>query len=368
MSSLVVVLPKLLSVTNGQVKIPDMRETAQYLEPYLTRLRTFPFVEGAAVARAEARMGNLRADAILRLRTTRGVHELFLEIKRTHLTRAVVDGLLARVRPNERRRWILLAPYVGAGIGEYLRENGMNYLDVAGNCFLATDEEHFALIEGKRLERRGPRERGVRAAGHQVLFAILAKPDLLNARVRVLADAAGVGKTAAAEMLTRLQAEGLVGADQKGRRLLQPQFVLDRWLAGYTAVVRPRLLVGRFSTNDPDPGALEHRIEAELGDRVAWAWGGGAAAMRLTRHYRGEETILHLGEPLPQIGRELKAIPSGDGPLIVLGVPGRVAFEGVVPRTVHPLLVYTELLAAGHERAREAAEDVWNRRAAWTDR
>ena len=342
-----------------------MRETAGYLEPYLTRLRAFPFVEGAVVACADARIGNLRADAILRLRTRKRVHELFLEIKRTHLTRALVDGLLAGIRPKERRRWILLAPYVGAGIGEYLRENGMNYLDVAGNCFLAIDEEHFAMIEGKRPERRGPAERGVRAAGYQVLFAILAKPDLLNAPIRVLADEAGVGKTAAAEMLTRLQAEGLIGADRKGRRLLQPQFVLDRWLAGYTAVVRPRLLVGRFKTNDADPAALEQRIGTALGDKVAWAWGGGAAAMRLTRHYRGEETILHLGEPLLQIGRALKAIPSGDGPLTVLGVPGRIAFEGMAPRTVHPLLVYTELLAAGHERAREAAEEVWNRRAAW---
>jgi len=341
---------------------------AAHLHPYLAHLRALPFVEGIAMGRLEVRKAEFQADALLRLRTPRGEHELLVEIKRTHLTHALVDGLLARVRTHERGRWVLFAPYVGPEIGQYLRKNSVNYLDAAGNCFLVIGKDYLALIEGKRPERQAPPERGVRAAGHQVLFAILARPDLLDAPVRVLAEAAGVGKTAAAEMLTRLEAEGLVGADREGRRLLQPRLVLDRWLAGYTAQVRPRLLLGRFRTNDPDPEALENRIENELGDAVAWAWGGGAAAMRLTRHYRGPETVLHLGEPLPNIGRRLKAIPTTGGPLIILGVPGRVAFEGAKPRTVHPLLVYTELLAAGHERAREAAEEVWNRYATWRAR
>lgn len=338
------------------------------LEPYLAQLKGLPFVIDVAVARLEVRQADIQADALLRLHTPKREQEILVELKRTHLTRELVDGMLARMQEHGKKRWILFAPYVGGGIGRYLRENGANYLDAAGNCFLAIGREYMALVEGKRTERHAPPERGVRAAGHQILFAILARPNLLNAPVRVLAEAADVGKTAAAEMLTRLEGEGLVGTDQEGRRLLQPRQVLDRWITGYTALVRPRLLLGRFRTNDPDPEALEHRIEDELGDTVEWAWGGGVAAMRLTRHYRGPETVLHLGERLPNIGRRLKAIAATDGPLIILRVPGRVAFEGIKPRTVHPLLVYTELLAGGHERAREAAEEVWNRYATWPAR
>jgi hypothetical protein len=144
--------------------------------------------------------------------------------------------------------------------------------------------------------------------------------------------------------------------------------VLDRWLAGYTALVRPRLLIGRFHTNDPNPEALEVRIERELGDTVPWAWGGGAAAMQLTGYYRGADTVLHLADRLQDFGKRLKAIPAEGGPLIVLRVPGRVAFEGIKPRTVHPLLVYTELLVAGTERDREAAEEVANRYLSWRAR
>ena len=126
-------------------------------------------------------------------------------------------------------------------------------------------------------------------------------------------------------------------------------------------MVRPRLVMGRFHTNDPGAEAREDRIERELGETTTWAWGGGAAAMRLTGYYRGPDTVLHLEHPLPNVGNRLKAIPAEDGPLIILGVPGRVAFEGAKPRTVHPLLVHTELLATGNERAREAAQEVWSR-------
>lgn len=338
----------------------DRKETAE-IQPYLAHLKALPFVRGVEVELETRPADPLQADALVRLRTPRGEHALRAEIKRTHLTRTLVDDFLARMRTLAEGRWILLAPYVGTEIGRHLRENDTNYLDTAGNCFLAIGQDYLALVEGKRPDRKAPAERGVRGPGHQVLFTILAKPDLLNTPVRNLAEAAGVGKTAAAEMLARLESEGLVGADREGRRLLRPEVVLDRWLAGYTALVRPRLLIGRFRTNDPDPEALEGRIEHELGDTVQWAWGGGAAAMRLTGYYRGADTVLHLADPLQDFGKRLKAIPAEGGPLIVLRVPSRIAFEGIVPRTVHPLLVYTELLVAGTERDREAAEEVAKR-------
>ncbi len=332
------------------------------LQPYLALLRALPFVRAAKVKNtARPAVERRQADAILRLRTAAGEHQLRAAIKRTNLTLPLVEDLLARLRQPPGKAWVVLAPYVGPQLGQHLRDNGVNYLDLAGNCYLALGRNFLALIEGKRPTRPAPPERGVRGPGHQVLFALLARPDLLDAPVRTLAAAAGVGKTAAAEMLARLHAEGLLGTDRGGRRLLQPQVVLDRWLAGYTALVRPRLLIGRYRTNDPDPEALEKRVEHTLRETTTWAWGGGAAAMRLTPYYRGIDTVLHVAKPIPDLTRRLRALPARDGPLILLKVPGRVAFEGKKARTAHPLLVYTELLAGGHERAREAARRIWDR-------
>ena len=126
----------------------------------------------------------------------------------------------------------------------------------------------------------------------------------------------------------------------------------------YETLVRPKLLIGRYRAQETDPEALEHRIERTLDDKVTWAFGGDAAAHRLTGYYRGENTVVHVQRPGFDIAKALHALQADDGPLILLGVPGPLAFEGPKPRTVAPLLVYTELLFAGDKRARDAAGEI----------
>ncbi len=340
-----------------------MHDDLRVLEEYLHRLRDLPFVEEAELQAMEPEVQAARADALLLLRTPRRAHRFFVELKRTNLTYAIADGVIARMQGVKKHRWILFAPYVPPPMGRYLAERGMNFVDAVGNCHLEIGQDHIAAIEGRKPVRRKGRGRGIGVAGHQVLFAILARPELLDAPVRKLAEEAGVGKTAVADTLNRLTREGLVGAG-KPRRLLAPGQVLDRWLASYDTLVRPRLMIGRYRTADLDPTDLEKRVEAMLADEPRWAWGGGAAAMRLTGYYRGEDTVLHvrtagrLGAIDRDLRERLRALPAQDGPLTILRAPGNVAFEGARPRTVHPLLIYTELYTAGNERAREAAREV----------
>lgn len=162
----------------------------------------------------------------------------------------------------------------------------------------------------------------------------------------------------AADRVAQLRREGLVHEVEGERRLAEPQRVLDLWLKTYGTQVHPKILIGRYRTQDDDPEGLEHRIEDTLGDDVTWAWGGGAAAQRLTGYYRGPDTIVHLQEPSFDVPKRLRDLGADDGPLILMRAPGPIAFEGVHPRTVNPLLVYTELLFTGDKRAREAAEEI----------
>jgi hypothetical protein len=117
-------------------------------------------------------------------------------------------------------------------------------------------------------------------------------------------------------------------------------------------------MVGAFRTPDEDPEALERRIEATFGETATWAFGGGAAAMRLTGFYRGPETVLHVVTWRREDAARLRAVRATRGGLMVLKAPGEIVLQGVLPQTVHPLLIYTELLTAEHQRAREAAEEI----------
>jgi len=331
------------------------------LKAYLARLRELPFVRSAEF-RPESEHTNTRSDGSLRLTTPHGDYELLLELKRSHLTYAIANQFLATQKSSvwhkETRNWILAAPYVPRQLGRELASRGANYIDLEGNCHLRLGESYLALIEGRIPPRKSPEGRGLRAEGHQVQFVILAQPELLSEGIVKIAEQAGTGKTTVANSLGKMEAEGILSVVGNKRRLINARLLLDRWLTGYANVVRPRLLLGRYRTQDPDPMALEHRIQDVLGTNVVWAWGGGAAAMRLTRHYRGEETVLHLLHRAPDFHTRLHALRDDNGPLVCLGAPGPVAFAGAVPNTVHPLLVYTELMTTGDDRAREAALEV----------
>jgi hypothetical protein len=335
--------------------------TVDAYEPYLARLRELPFVRTATIRAPEARGRHRRLDGIVVLRTPDDEHALPVELKRTYLTYATADGVLAQMKAATPRPWILFAPHIPRPLGRHLAEHDANYMDLAGNCRLVLGHRYVAHVEGRTRERAAEERRGLRVPGYQVLFAILAEPDLLNATVRRLADAAGTGKTAAAETLRRLQDENLVG-EVKGRRfILETKVLLERWIAGYATHVRPRLLIGTYRTADRDPEALERHVEEVLADELTWGFGGGAAAARLARFYRGERTVVHLEKAPLDLQKRLRAQRADDGPLVLLRAPGQIAFAGVKPRTVHPLLIYTELLVTDDPRAREAANEVWER-------
>jgi hypothetical protein len=67
---------------------------------------------------------------------------------------------------------------------------------------------------------------------------------------------------------------------------------------------------------------------------------------------------LHVFNPTVDLPKKLRAVTSTDGPLIIQRTPARLALEGAVTRTVHPLLVVADLMASGNIRAREAALEI----------
>ena len=331
-----------------------------FLQRCVERLRELPFVKRAVLVRGGGG-GELARDGRLRIITLDVTEEFDIEAKRTHLTRTIVDGILAQATRFKPGRWILFAPHVGRPLAAYLEEHGANFVDLVGNCRLQVGRRQLAKIEGRPPERRPRHGRGMGAPGQQILFALLVWPDLLNAPIRELAEAAGVAVATAADRLACLRKEGFIHETDHERRLTEPRRLLDLWLKGYETLVRPKLLIGRYRTQETDPEALERLVEKTLGREMTWAFGAAAAAYRLTGYYRGPDTVLHVQQVGFDIAKRLRALPADDGPLILLRAPGVVAFKGAAPRTVAPLLVYTELLFAGGERAREAAVQIQRR-------
>ncbi len=356
----------------------DMRFRPPSLDAYLARLEALPFVDGVRLARDGRVGGQTSWEARVELQVGRRTHRFFVEHQSTpRLNYALLDSVLARVAKRPVARWILFTPHVTSPMAAYLQKRGVNYMDAAGNCHVVVGKRHVAVVEGKRPERIHPARQRIGSQGYRVAFALLARRDLVGEPVRTIAEQAGVGKSVVAITLRRLEEDGILLRSQAATRLLGPDQLLDRWLTGYADVLRPRLFLGAFRTQEAEPADLERRLRSELErptgedrgpregpfaaepDRVVrWAWGGATAAYRLTGHYRARQLVLHLEHLTAGLTRALRLVPAREGQLLILGVPGPLAFQGAVPHTVHPVLVYSELLASLDERAHEAAAEI----------
>ena len=333
---------------------------AASLTSYLEHLKALPFVKSVSVVKERVRLRNDTVDAVLSIGTPSGKSRIYCEIKASNLSNELAAQAVElghRVHPL-----LVASPVIGSGIGEFLTANETNFVDLRGNCYLNLDGRYVARIQGRAGVTTVP-SRSLRTPAYQVLFALLADPSLLAASVRTLAEAAGVSRQPAHSVRQRLVDLGYATRGAGGCIWMPggAKRALDLWLASYAAAVRPSLLLGTYRTEDRDPDALEARVWSTLDEACAWRWGGGAAAQRLTGHYRGDTTIVHvLGAPAA-LPKKLRAVPDRDGNLVLLRPPGPTGMQGTTRATAHPLLVYSELLADGSERAREAAEDLAGR-------
>jgi hypothetical protein len=284
-----------------------------------------------------------------------------VEEKGSHLSQALVSDLIARASSRTATPLILFAPYVSPEMGARLASNGINFVDRAGNCYLDLGGRYVGHVEGRKLRQSSDAPGGMRAPAFRLVFALLVEPELLNATTREMARASGVSLGTASNVVSRLEYDRIVVRTKSKRHLVRRDDLVERWIAGYAETLRPQLFAGRFQTPDQDPPTLEDRVAGLLSKDGAWAWGGAAAAFRLTRHYRSDETVLHVEAVSSDLPKRLKAVPHKSGRLTLLGVPGPLAFRGPVPHTVHPLLIYTELVLTGSARAREAAAELRER-------
>lgn len=334
------------------------------LDQYADALRSLPFVESVRLT-PHVTLRERRLDAVADLELIDGTTTtLNVELKTSHLGSKAAHYLRETMGPDT-QGWILAAPYVSTPLGVSLERLGINFVDREGNCHVRIGNRFLARMQGAALPKPPARSKEMRAPAYQVMFSLLAAPELVSATQREIAAAAGTSRQPVADLLGRLVEERTIVRRRRGHAWVEgPNAdLLERWLAGYRSTLRPKLLVGRFRLPVKGPDAVEQWLDAHL-DAVRY--GGTAGAYRLQPHYRGPQTVVHLGPPTPEARHRIKAVSSPDGDLVWMRKIGQVSQRGVTADTVHPLLIYAELMADPEPRAGEAVEIVRQKWLAWS--
>src|SRR4029450_6659246 len=187
---------------------------------------------------ADSRIGSQTADLVSRFQLGGQEHTIVVEVSSLGQPRQIRASV---TRLNEIRRElagahpVAAAVYIGPQSARILRSNGLGYVDLSGNCYLAFGS---VLIEkeGKRNVR--PSTRPLRSLfaprATRVIRVLLIEP-ALTWRLEDPGKAAGVSLGHSYTVVKRLEelAWAERGADQR-IRLSKPADLLEAWCESYT--------------------------------------------------------------------------------------------------------------------------------------
>jgi len=323
-----------------------LQEVAEAIEPQGLQLE---------ILRRELAVSDRQVDAWIRIHHPEGQLDLEAEIKR-QLTSSNFGPAVARLRSNGRAS-VLITDYVNPNLAERLREQGIFFLDAVGNAFLR-DRGLYVWVAGRpnrsEVQRVKERGRAFQPSGLKLLFALLCKPDLVEADYRTLARVTGTALGTVHLVLNDLVEERyLRRLDRTRRVLLRPKELLDAWVTAFVRELRPRLLLGRFADSDLDWWQRTDILQ------YGALWGGEPAGARLTEFLKPGTLTLYV-ERMPSellVRQRLKRDERGRVEILhkFWQFTDTAAEAGLVP----PVLAYADLLAIGDDRTLETAERLF---------
>ncbi len=255
---------------------------------------------------------------------------------------------------------LLVANYISNPAKEILKKQGINYLDTSGNCLIRRSGIYWYFRGHVRMQKNAEKlkHRAFQKNGIKLIYALLLDEELLNKRYREIATVADIAVSTVGDIFTDLQASKfLVKVNEKKMNLVNKADLLDQWITAFNRNLKPKLIRGRYKL----PTQIWSQID--LGDQSFW--GGEPAADLLTNYlYPGKFTIFSNLDRKRLI-TELQLLPDDDkGEVTVCSVFWPLENKKFVLselKTVHPLLVYADLIGSGNDRNFETANKIYER-------
>lgn len=250
---------------------------------------------------------------------------------------------------QQHKNYLLVANRIFPKIKEELRLKEIPYIEANGNIFLKTDDVLLFVDSQKPLATENNKtNRAFTKTGLKVLFYLLQHKEAINLTQRKLAEKTGVALGNIPQVIGGLKETGfLTPLNNKTYVWENRAALLERWIAEYASVLRPKLRKERYKLkgNWQD---IEFNTNKTL-------WGGEAAADILTNYLRPEKFIIYTTENRKDLIRNYKLMPDKNGDIEVL----EMFWKQKNGKTVPPLLVYADLLLEGGKRNRETADKIY---------
>lgn len=263
---------------------------------------------------------------------------------------------LEELKTKTNRPTLIIAKYITSEVALELREKGINYLDVAGNCFIK-NQDLLLYIVGQKVHKKENtnQAKAFQEAGIKIIFNLLNNPENLQLSYRELAELADVSIGSVSNVMKELERQTFILKTNAKRILKNKEKLLERWVVAYQDVLRPRLVKKQMRFVKPE--AVKNWKDLYLDNEEGITlWGGEPAAALLTNHLVPEKFSIYTTQSWQNIGQDMGLVPDVNGKVEVLQVFWKREETLNNQITTPPLLVYADLIGSGYSRNIETAK------------
>ena len=297
--------------------------------------------------------GRLRYDAYLIIAGEKFVVEIKPEI--TKGNKGIVLMEMKNISRENNLPILLVTKYIPSEIAKEYVEDGINCLDVAGNCNIRQNNL-VLIIEGKRIERMSKvnQPRAFQEAGIKLIFQFLVDPNKTQLPYRDLAELTEISLGSVAMIMQELIDLNFILKTKQTKKLKNTNELLNRWITAYHDVLRPRLLKKqmRFIMQENYNKWKEIDLTKVTGQVY---WGGEPGANLLTGYLHPGTYTIYTDQNWHNF-KEIELVPDDNGKVEVLDMFWNPKTFAGVP----PVLIYADLMSSGSDRNIETANMIYN--------
>lgn len=306
----------------------------------------------------EAIANDFRADAFIKIRIREMELKFCVEVKK-NISRTLLGMLLnyEHYIPDDCKQ-LLVANYVNPVMAEELKQNNINFIDMAGNAYI----NYFPIIffiKGQKDKKKNFKNRvdnPFTKMGLKIIYALLRDQNLISKPQRTIANHAGVALGTVGNVIQNLENMGyIIQMGKRGKKIVEKNELLKRWCLEYPERLKYKMLLGRFE------GPENFWRNAQLKTNNA-QWGGEVAAYKLTKYLKPEEFIIYADEGYLTniiIQNRLRKVEDGNIFIIQQFWPEDIYFKK--KDVVHPILIYADLLEFKNQRKVETARLIYDK-------
>ncbi|MBC6994316.1 type IV toxin-antitoxin system AbiEi family antitoxin [Neolewinella lacunae] len=261
---------------------------------------------------------------------------------------------------------VFVVPFVNPELRARCLEEGINYLDSAGNCRIVHGSTRW-VIDSQSAQPQRPLTsgRGFKYNGLKFIYACYEEPELLSASYRQMAEKMELSLGTISGIIEDLRKDDFLVTQPDGSHAFNHgRELFQRWAYAYLDEVRPVLFRQQLRAMKED--YLE-RIDA-MSPEGGVLLGGERAAMARSGSLRSPNFSLHSNERLGELVKKYHLTPFNRKPQgatvidlysVFYASPRQYADQQRMPAPiVGDLIILAELLTTHESRQLEAADEL----------